>query len=87
MNETAWGDNVDEFNDNSIQFNGHLLTCRLNITSAYYKASTRTKIQHKHITNIQKQNTKQSTQNITNIQKQNTKQSTQKHYKYTKTKH
>jgi hypothetical protein len=43
-------------NNASVQFNGYLLTCRLNSTSAYYKASTRTQIKH-NSTNTQKQNT------------------------------
>jgi hypothetical protein len=49
----------------TIQFSGCLLTCRLNSTSAYYKASTKTKIQHKNSTNTQKQNTKQTQKNMT----------------------
>jgi hypothetical protein len=36
---------------NSIQFNGYLLTCRLNSSSANYKASTKAQIKHKNNTN------------------------------------
>ena len=35
-----------------------VLTCRLNSTSAYYKANIKTQIQHKNGTNTQKQSTK-----------------------------
>jgi len=35
---------------------------RLNSTSAYYKASTKTQVKHKNITSIQKQKTKQTKQ-------------------------
>ena len=42
-----------------MQVNGYVLTCRLNSSNAYYKASTKTKIKHKNSTNTQKQNTKQ----------------------------
>jgi sortase (surface protein transpeptidase) len=45
-----------------IQVNGYLLSCRLNSTSANYKASTRTQIKQDNSTNIQKQNTKQTKQ-------------------------
>jgi hypothetical protein len=42
----ATNNGVDEddndHDNNSIKFNGYLLTCRLNSTSAYYKASTAT---------------------------------------------
>jgi len=37
---------------NSVQFNSYLLTCRLNITTAYYKARTKTEIQQKQYKNI-----------------------------------
>jgi hypothetical protein len=33
----------------SVEFSGYLLTCRLNSTSAYYKASTKTQIKHQNI--------------------------------------
>ena len=36
--------------------------CRLNNRIAYYKASTKTKIQHKNSANTQKQNTKKTKQ-------------------------
>jgi hypothetical protein len=36
-------------NNNSIPFNGYLLTCRLNSTSANYKASTKTQIKYKTV--------------------------------------
>jgi hypothetical protein len=36
-----------------IQFNRYLLTCRLNSTSPYYKASTKTQIEHKNSTNTE----------------------------------
>jgi hypothetical protein len=49
-------------NNNSIQFNWHLLTCKLNSTSAYYNARTKTQIKHKNSKNTQKQNTKQTQQ-------------------------
>jgi predicted Holliday junction resolvase-like endonuclease len=45
-----------------IQFHGYVLTCRLNSSNAYYKASTKTQIKHKNSTNTQKQNTKQTKQ-------------------------
>jgi len=32
-----------------IQFSGHLLTCRLKSTGAWYKASTETQIQHSSV--------------------------------------
>ena len=36
-----------------IQFNGYLLTCRLNSTHANYKASTKTRIKQKNSRNTQ----------------------------------
>jgi hypothetical protein len=38
-----------------IIINRYLLTCRLNSKNAYYKASTKTQIQHKNNTNNTKQ--------------------------------
>ena len=46
-------------NNYSFKFNGYLLTCRLNSTSVYYKASAKTQIKHKNSTNTQRQSTKQ----------------------------
>jgi len=48
-----------------IQFNRRLATCRPNSTNAYYKASTKTQIQHKNSTNAQ--NKTLNKQNINNI--------------------
>jgi len=48
--------------NNSIQFNGYLLTCRLNSTSVYCIVSTKTQIKHKNSTSTQKDNTKQTKQ-------------------------
>jgi hypothetical protein len=45
----------------SVQLNGHLLTCRLNSISAYYKPSTKAQIKHKYSKNTKK-NTKQTKQ-------------------------
>jgi len=38
---------------------GYLLTCRLNSTSVYYEASTKTEIKHRSSTNTQRQSTEQ----------------------------
>ena len=48
---------------NSGQLNEYLLLYSLNSTSAYFKASTTTKIWHKNIKNTQKQNIKLAKQN------------------------
>jgi len=48
---------IDSIHFNSFQFNGHSITFRLNSTSAYYKASTKTQIKHNNVANIQKRNT------------------------------
>ena len=45
-----------------IQFNGYLLTDRLNSKSAYDKASTKTEIQRKYNLNTQKQHIKHTQQ-------------------------
>jgi hypothetical protein len=50
------GYNDDDDNDNNN--NNNSLTCRLNGTSVYYKASIMTKIKHKRNTYSQKKNTK-----------------------------
>ena len=47
-------------NNNSVEFNVCLLTCWLNITSAYYKVSTETKIKRKNSVNTQRQNTQET---------------------------
>ena len=38
--------------------------CRLNSTSAYYKASTKTQVKHKNSKNTRKQKTKQIKQKL-----------------------
>jgi hypothetical protein len=35
------------YEENSVQFDGHLLTCRLNSTSVYCEVNTKTQIKHK----------------------------------------
>jgi hypothetical protein len=50
--------NNNNNNNNSSQFSGYLLTCRLNSTSASYKASTKTQIKHKNSKNTQDQTLK-----------------------------
>jgi hypothetical protein len=47
---------------NSIQFIEYLLKCRLNSTIANYKSSTKTQIKHKHSTNTQKLDTRETEQ-------------------------
>jgi hypothetical protein len=44
-------------NNNSIQFNWYLLTCRLSSTNTYYKVSTKTQIKHKKTVQIHKNKT------------------------------
>jgi hypothetical protein len=54
---------------NSIQFKEYLLMSRLNRTSSYYEASTKTQIEHKNTKNTQKQTLKR--QNENNIAEKN----------------
>jgi hypothetical protein len=54
----------------SIHFDGYLLTCRLNSTGAYYKASTKTQ----NITITQKSNAKQTKQKQNYRKKKNIKE-------------
>ena len=51
-----WIDNINNSSNNSIQFNGYLIKCRLASTSTCYKASTKAQIQTTSNTNTQKQN-------------------------------
>ena len=41
------GGDDDDDDNNSVQFSGYLLRCRLNSTRAHYKDSTETQLQHK----------------------------------------
>jgi hypothetical protein len=51
-------DDDEDYNDhdnNSVQFNGYLLTCRLNRTSANYRDSRKTQRKSEDSLNMQKQ--------------------------------